>query len=47
MAEIALQYFKSTFVIDVLSFVPKFFDWGTKLYLLKGIRILHFQKESN
>ena len=37
-----MQYFKSTFVTDVLSFVPKIFDWGSGLYLLKGIRIFHY-----
>ena len=47
MAEIALKYLKSTLVPDVLSFFPKIFDWGSGMYLLKGIRVLHFAKEGN
>ena len=46
MAEIAKKYLKSTFFTDILSLLPKVFKWGTKLYFLKGIRLLHFLKET-
>ena len=47
MAEIALKYLKSTLLPDLFSFFPKIFGWGSSMYLLKGIRILHLLKDGN
>ena len=46
MAEIALKYVKTTFITDLLSLMPKIYDWGSKLYFLKVVRLFHFFKTS-
>ena len=41
MKEIAQKYLNSTLIFDLLSLYPKIFPWGSNLYFLKAIRILH------